>query len=408
MELNDLDCKALKGKKIILGVTGGIAAYKSAYICSRLVKKGAQVFPILTDNAVSFINPVTFSAISGNKAITGMFENNENIYHISLPQSADVILIAPASANTISKIACGICDNFLTTAVSAANCPVLIAPAMNENMWLNPILQENIAKLKDLGNYFFIGPSEGSLACGTIGTGRLEEEDKIIESLTDLLKINDDLKGKTVLITAGGTRENIDPVRYISNYSSGKMGYALAMEAKFRGAQKVILISTSKGMPKVYGGETYCVNNTKEMKEKIMEFFSAADVIIMSAAVSDIIPEKTYDYKLKKNHDILSKISFKENENILKILSEIKNDKQVLVGFAAESGENIEYGLEKLNRNKIDLIVVNDISRNDIGFESDYNEVSIINRQGDVKKIQKSKKRIISREIINEIIKKLN
>jgi len=408
MELNNLELDILKEKKIILGITGSIAAYKAVYLCSRLKKEGAEVFPVLTPDALNFINPITLSAISGHKTITEMFENNEKVYHVSLPQSSDIIAIAPASSNTISKIACGICDNFLTTAVSAATCPVLIAPAMNENMWLNPILQENIEKLKGIGNYFFTGPSEGNLACGSVGIGRLEQEDKIIENIIDLLKINDDLKGKKVLITAGGTKENIDSVRYISNYSSGKMGYALAMEAKFRGASDVILISASKNIPKVYGGKTYYVNNTKEMKEKVLEFFEDADIIIMSAAVSDIIPEKTYDFKLKKNQDILSKISFKENENILKILSEIKNDNQILIGFAAESGENIENALEKITGNKIDFIIVNDISRNDIGFESDYNEVFIINYEGEIKKIQKQRKRIIAREIINEIIKKLN
>jgi len=408
MELNDLAGKVLKEKKIILGVTGGIAAYKSAYICSKLVRSGAFVFPVLTDNALNFINPITFSAISGNKSIIGTFEDNEKIYHVSLSQSADAILIAPASANTISKIACGICDNFLTTAVSAAKCPVLIAPAMNEIMWSNPILQQNILKLKETGTYFFTGPSEGSLACGADGIGRLEEEDKIIDDLKDLLMINDDLSGKTILVSAGGTRENIDSVRYISNYSSGKMGNAVAAEAIFRGADKVILISTAKNLPRLYGVETYFVDTTMEMKEKIIKFFDESDVIIMAAAVSDVIPQKTYDFKLKKNQDLLSKLSFKENENILKFLSEIKKEKQVLVGFAAENGEDIISASEKIIGNKIDLIIVNDISRNDIGFESDFNEISIISRNGDVRKIEKAKKRIISREIINEIISKLN
>ena len=408
MELNDLAGRVLKGKKIILGVTGGIAAYKSAYICSKLVKNGAIVFPVLTENALNFINPITLSAISGNKAITDTFENIEKIYHVSLPQSADAILIAPASSNTISKIACGICDNFLTTAVSAANCPVLIAPAMNEIMWSNPILQQNISKLKETGTYFFTGPAKGSLACGSDGIGRLEDEDKIIDGLKDLLMINNDLSGRTVLVTAGGTRENIDSVRYISNYSSGKMGYAIAAEAKFRGADKVILISTSRNLPGLYGVETYFVDNTMEMKEKIIKFFDKSDIIVMTAAVSDIIPQNKYDFKLKKNQDLLSKLSFKENENILKFLSGIKKEKQMLVGFAAESGEDIISASAKIIGNKIDLIVVNDISRNDIGFESDYNEVSIISRNGDVRKIEKAKKRIISREIINEIISKLN
>ena len=408
MELNDIAVRVLKGKKIILGVTGGIAAYKSAYICSKLVKSGSIVFPVFTENALNFINPITLSAISGNKAITGNFENNEKIYHVGLSQSADAILIAPATSNTISKIACGICDNFLTTAVSAAKCPVLFAPAMNDIMWSNPLLQQNILKLKETGTNFFIGPAQGSLACGSEGMGRLEEEDIIIDALKDLLMINTDLSGKTILVSSGGTRESIDSVRYISNYSSGKMGNAIAAEARFRGADKVILISTSRNMPALYGVETHFVDNTAQMKERILNFFNESDVIVMTAAVSDIIPKETYDFKLKKDQDLLSKLSFKENENILKMLSEIKKENQVLVGFAAESGEDIISASKKIIGNKIDLIAVNDISRNDIGFESDYNEISIINRNGDVRKIQKAKKRIIAREIINEIILKLN
>jgi len=279
---------------------------------------------------------------------------------------------------------------------------------MNEKMWLNPALQDNVIKLKNYGTFFFVGPSTGNLACGTEGEGRLEDEYKIIDSLTDLLKLSDDLKGKNVLVTAGGTKERIDSVRYVSNYSSGKMGYNLAMEAKFRCADRVVLISASSGIPKIFGGQTYYVENTQQMKEKVMQYFEDSDVIIMAAAVSDIIPEKRYDYKLKKSKDLLSKIKFIENENILKILSDNKKDSQILCGFAAESGENMEYGIEKLKGNKIDLIVVNDISRNDIGFESDYNEVFIIDRQRNVRKIPKTRKRIISREIINEIVRKLS
>jgi len=415
MELNDdltninrSKYDILNGKKILLGITGSIAAYKAVNLCSMLKKAGSEVYPVLTENALNFINPITLSSISNNKVIINMFENNDKIYHISLPQSSDIIVIAPASANTISKIANGICDNFLTTAVCAATCPILIAPAMNEVMWLNPILQENVKKLKDIGSYFFSGPTQGDLACGTVGIGRFEKEEKIVDDIIDLIKINEDLKDKKVLITAGGTKENIDTVRYISNYSSGKMGYALAMEAVFRGAKEVILISASKNIQKVYNGKTYFVNNTQEMKEKVLEFFDDADIIIMSAAVSDVIPEKTYDFKLKKSQDIISKLSFKENENILNILASKKKDKQILVGFAAESGENLNEAINKINRNKIDFLIVNDISRKDIGFDSDYNEVYIINKNGDIKKIPKQTKRIISREIFNEIIKIFN
>lgn len=393
-------------KTIILGITGSIAAYKSANICSSLIKKGAKVFPIMTPNATNFINPITLSTISGNKTVVDMFENHEKVYHVSLPQSSDLILIAPASANTISKIANGICDNFLTTAVFASNCPVLIAPAMNEGMWLNFIMQENINKLSTYGNYFFSGPSEGKLACKSYGVGRLEDEEKIIEDASDLIFFSNDLKEKVILVTAGGTREFIDSVRYISNYSSGKMGYALAAEAKFRGAKRVILISTTKNAPKLFGVETYYVNNTPEMKEKILEFFNEIDLFIMTAAVSDIIPLEKYDYKLKKEEKLLEKIKFKENENILEIISSKKKENQIIVGFAAESSENIDYAKQKLLSKNIDMIVLNDISRSDIGFDSEFNEVTIIDRENNIKKIAKNRKRIIAREIINEIVNK--
>ncbi|MBM3708811.1 MAG: bifunctional phosphopantothenoylcysteine decarboxylase/phosphopantothenate--cysteine ligase CoaBC, partial [Actinobacteria bacterium] len=226
----------LSNKKIMLCVTGSIAAYKAAGICSSLVKLGAEVYPVLSPNALHFINPMTFSAISGKKAIFKQFLNEDKIYHISLSHSVDAVLIAPATANTISKLACGICDNFLTTAVISSNCPVLIAPAMNETMYLNNAVQENIKKLVESGKYFFVEPAEGMLACGEEGIGRLADEDLIISRLSGIIKFSNELKGKRVIVTAGGTIEFIDSVRYLSNLSSGKMGFAIAEEAYFRGA----------------------------------------------------------------------------------------------------------------------------------------------------------------------------
>jgi len=405
MELNNNEHELLYGKKIILGITGGIAAYKSANICSKLKKKGVDVFPVMTPNAVKFISPVTLSTLSGNKTIVDMFENHEKVYHICLPQSCDAILIAPASANTISKIANGICDNFLTTSVVSSYCPVLIAPAMNENMWFNPIIQENIEKLTTYGRYFFSSPSEGMLACHTEGKGRLQDEEKIIKDLEDIVFLQNDLKGKKVLITAGGTRENIDSVRYISNYSSGKMGYELAMEAVFRGADDVVLVTAAKNTKKILKGKTFFVDNTSQMKEKMLEFFEESDIIIMAAAVSDIIPEKSFDYKLKKDEGLLENLKFKINENILDLVLKKKKINQVIVGFAAESSENIENAKEKMKNKDIDFLVLNDISRNDIGFDSDFNEVFILDKNGNVKKVSRAKKRLIAREIINSIIK---
>ena len=397
----------LKNKKIILGITGSIAAFKAASICSSLVKSGAEVFCVLTPNACRFINPITLSSISGKKAIVSQYANEEKIWHISLSQSADVILIAPASANTISKIACGICDNFLTTAVAASSCPIIIAPAMNSYMYENPIIQKNIDMLKNAGNYFIVEPDSGMLACGSEGTGRLAGEEKIIAEVSDCIMFSGDLKNKKILISAGGTMEFLDPVRFISNRSSGKMGHEIAREAHFRGADEVVLVSSASGVMLPKGIKFIKVQGSNMMMEEILKHYSDADVTIMAAAVSDIIPVSKYDYKLKKNDDIISKLKFRENINILSMLAEKKNKAQYLAGFSAESGENIENTVEKMKNKNIDMMVLNDISRNDIGFESDYNEAVIISSNGDMKKTGKNRKRIVARIILNKIINDL-
>ena len=395
----------LEKKKIMLCVTGSIAAYKAAYICSRLVKAGAEVFPVLTPNALNFINPLTLSAISGKKSLFEEFNNEEKIYHVSLSHSVDAILIAPATANTISKLACGICDNFLTTTVISSVCPVVIAPAMNEAMYLNHAVQDNIKNLKASGKYFFAEPESGRLACGEEGIGRLANEDAIISRLSGLLSYKSDLKDKKIIITAGATIERIDSVRYISNLSSGKMGLALAEEAFFRGAGRVVLICASDHVQKPYGVDFIKVENTKEMLEAVLNYYNDSDITIMSAAVSDVVPDFRFDYKLKKNDDIISKLKFKENINILQQLAEIKKDRQYLAGFAAESGENIDNAVEKIHSRNLDMIVLNDISRKDCGFGSDYNEVIIITKDGNIKKIPKNTKRMIAREIWDVIVK---
>jgi phosphopantothenoylcysteine decarboxylase/phosphopantothenate--cysteine ligase len=392
-------------KRIMLGITGSIAAYKSAGICSKLVKLGAEVFPVMSPNAVNFINPITFSSISGNKTILEQFKNEEKIYHISLAHSIDIVLVAPCTANTISKLAYGVCDNFLTTAILSSNCPVLIAPAMNEGMYLNPIIQENIDKLKNIGTYFFSGPIKGKLACGEEGFGKMEDEDIILEKLGNLLSHCNDLNEKKVIVTAGGTKEYIDRVRYISNISSGKMGIALAEEAYFRGAKKVFLITANKNLFLPYGVDVIFVEDSREMKEQVLKYYKNSDVIIMAAAVSDVVPVKRFNYKLKKNDDIISKLKFKENINILKELASKKNKNQILVGFSAEDGININNIADKFSGEDIDLIIANDISRNDIGFESDFNEVIVLKQDGSVKKLKKDNKRIIARKIWGEINK---
>ncbi len=392
-------------RKIVLGITGSIAAYKAAYICSKLVKLGSEVIPVMTSSATNFINPITFSSLSGKKTIIGQFENEEKIYHIDLAHSADAVLIAPATINIISKLSSSIGDDFLSTMALAALCPILIAPAANESMYLNPQVQENISSLKESGKFFFVGPKEGDLACGEKGIGRLEEEEMIIEELGGLLHFSKDLKGKTVMISAGGTKEFIDPVRYISNRSSGKMGYCLAEEAYFRGARKVILVSATRQLPRPYGVQLEYADNTASMKEAMSKHWEKCDIAIMAAAVSDIIPGKRFDYKIKKKDDILSKLSFIENENILSILGQSKKAGQVLVGFAAESIYNTSDILKKMSGRNIDMMVANDISRDDIGMESQYNEVEVVKSDGSAIKLIKNKKRIISRGIWDEIIK---
>lgn len=403
-----LDKSIFAKKKIVLGITASIAAYKAASICSRLTNMGAKVIPVMTPNAQNFIGPLTFSSISGNKTIVEQFVNQDKIYHISLSHSADIFLIAPASADIISKLSYGVCDNFLTTSAVSASCPVLIAPAMNESMYLDPVVKKNISRLKEEGKYFFIGPKTGNLACGEKGLGRLEEEDVILERLGELLSYSKELKGKKVIITAGGTREFIDTVRYISNRSSGKMGYALAEEAFFRGALKVLLVSAARDLPRPYGVEIKYVEGSSQMKKEILKVFGDSDITIMAAAVSDIVPKKKYDFKLEKKNGILSKIKFKENENILSYLSENKKRGQYLIGFAAENGISVRKVLEKVKDKSIDMMVANDISKEGIGMESDYNRVEIIRKDGTVKKLARDRKRVIARGIWDEVIKDLD
>ncbi|MBC7334260.1 MAG: bifunctional phosphopantothenoylcysteine decarboxylase/phosphopantothenate--cysteine ligase CoaBC, partial [Actinobacteria bacterium] len=372
-------------------------------ICSSLVKSGAEVYVVMSPNATNFVSPITFTSICGKKTAVDLFEEKEKIYHVELGHAIDVALIAPATANTISKVACGICDNLLTTIILSTISPVLFAPAMNESMYLDFVVQENIQRLIASGKYFFVGPRKGRLACGEEGMGRMEEPEVILESLAALLKYRNDLEGVKVLVTAGGTREYIDSVRYISNYSSGKMGYAMAEEAYLRGAKRVVLISTNPILPVPYGVEVYYVESSAQMKEKILECFGDFDITVMAAAVSDIVPAQKYEYKLKKKDDILSRIRFKVNESILDFLVKNKKESQFIVGFSAESGEDINSVKEKFESMGVDMLVANDISRKDIGMGSEFNEVLLMGPGGFIKKIEKDKKRIIARKIWDEI-----
>ncbi|MGI6707025.1 MAG: bifunctional phosphopantothenoylcysteine decarboxylase/phosphopantothenate--cysteine ligase CoaBC [Clostridia bacterium] len=391
-------------KTVVLGVTGGIAAYKAAEIISRLRKENIQVFVIMTRHATEFITPLTLQTLSGNPVVVDMFASPSSweIEHISLAQKADLFLIAPASANIIGKLACGIADDMLSTTVMATKAKVLLAPAMNTNMYTNSILQRNIQHLKDSG-YSFIDPSVGRLACGDTGIGKLADVDVIVSTVLKELNPKRNLEGKTVLVTAGPTREPIDPVRYISNRSSGKMGFALAKVAASYGA-KVSLISGPVALLPPQGVEYVGVETTEDMYKEVLARYEACDIVIKAAAPVDFHPTRVYNHKVKK-HTINDKwiIDLEPNPDILKELG-LRKKKQILVGFAAETQNLPEYAQKKLVEKNLDMIVANDVTQEGAGFETDTNIVQVITRDGKVKKFPQMEKEILAHHIISEIL----
>lgn len=391
----------LKDINIVLGVSGGIAAYKACDIVSNLKKLNADVNVIMTESATKLVHPNTFQALSQNPVIVDTFETPRywDIEHISLAQKADVILLAPATANIIGKVANGIADDMLSTTIMASTGQVIFAPAMNTKMYENPIVEGNIEKLKSL-DYKFISPGYGRLACGDIGAGRLANVDKIIEFLVDLLVPNRDLEGKKILITAGPTREAIDPVRYISNHSSGKMGYCLAEAGLVRGAQ-VTLISGPSNIPPPQGALLIRVETALQMYKAVMDNFEKQDIVIKAAAVADYRPETISQCKIKKSGDNLN-LSLVRNPDILYELGKIKKDK-FLVGFAAESDNLIENARDKIIRKNLDLIVANDITEQGAGFGTDTNIVSIIDREGKIENIGRESKLYIANIILDKV-----
>ena len=394
----------LKGKKILLGVTGSIAAYKAAEIVSLFKKKGADVFVIMTESATKFIQPLTFSTLSGNLVVDNLFSTNDKmmIKHVSLAQWADLILIAPATANIIGKIAQGIADDMLATTVMASNTKVVFAPAMNKNMISNPLYQQNVEKLTALG-YEFIDSEYGQLACGEVGEGRLANIEEIVDKVDYLLTFKNDYKGKTVLVTASCTREPIDKVRFLSNYSSGKMGFALAKIARARGA-KVILITGSTCLPAPKGITTVSIETAEEMKKEVFKYFSESDIIISAAAVADFRPKELFAGKIKKEKNTNPFIELEKTSDILLELSN-KKGKKILVGFAAETENLTANALKKLKKKKLDLIVANDISVKETGFASDKNRANLINSRGTVKELPLMSKIDMAGKILDEILK---
>lgn len=395
----------LKGKTVVLGVTGSIAAYKIANLASMLSKLHADIHVIMTKNAMQFITPVTFETLTGNKCLTDTFDRNFqfNVEHVSLAKKADIVLVAPASANVIGKIANGIADDMLTTTIMACKCPKLVAPAMNTNMFENSIVQENIAKLKKHG-YTIIEPAVGMLACKDVGAGKLPPEEELLEYILKELRFEKDFVGKKVLVTAGPTVEAIDPVRYISNHSTGKMGYAIARVAMQRGAD-VTLVSGPTSQPYSPFVKVIPVTSAQDMYEAVTEIAKEQDVIIKAAAVADYTPQTVAPEKIKKK-DGESAIPLKRTQDILKTLGQNRTEKQFLCGFSMETENMIENSKQKLEKKNLDMVVANNLHVKGAGFAGDTNVVTLLTKDG-IQELPQMSKEEVAIAILDEINKKL-
>jgi phosphopantothenoylcysteine decarboxylase / phosphopantothenate---cysteine ligase len=391
-----------KNKFIVLGVTGSIAAYKAGELIRRIRDKGATVQVIMTKSGTKFITPTTLEQLSNNRVLFEMFDTQFNwqIDHIAVADKADVFLIAPASANLIGKYAQGIADDLLSTTLLATKAPIIIAPAMNENMFLHPAVQENIQTLKKRG-VVFIEPEEGFLACGKVGKGRLADIPVILDVIEYTLQTKKDFTDKTILVTAGPTVEAIDPVRYITNPSTGKMGFALAQTAVARGA-KVILISGPTQQRVPYGVTLIAVKTAQEMFNAVKQYYPKSQIVIMAAAVSDFRPKQSSSQKMKKEDAPLS-IELTRTPDILADLGKKKGNK-ILVGFAAETENLIDLAQDKLIKKNLDLIVANDVSQTGIGFGSDNNAVILIPKKGEIEQVPISTKSDIASRILDRIL----
>lgn len=392
----------LKDKTVVIGVSGGIAVYKVCDVVSRLKKLGANVHVIMTKSATEFVAPLTFQSLSQNYVVSDMFEEPKtwDVEHISLAKKADVFLIAPATANVIGKIACGISDDMLSTTVMATKGKVLIAPAMNTNMYENPIVQRNIDTLKAL-NYDFIEPESGRLACGDMGKGKLASPENIVEAVVRALTKKQDLKGERIIITAGPTVEAIDPVRYLTNRSTGKMGYAIAKEAIGRGAEVTLVSGPTKLEPPKNLKKFIKIESAQEMYEAVLDNLDENQVIIKSAAVADYKPKSYCNKKIKKNDDDLV-ISLDRNKDIAYEIGKIKNDK-ILVGFAAETNDLIENAKNKVKKKNLDFIVANDLTKEGAGFGVDTNIVKIIDKDGIILEYPIMKKEEVANVILDKV-----
>ena len=391
----------MKGKRIILGITGGIAAYKLCELVSRLVKLEADVQVIMTDKAKEFVTPLTFRALTGNPVWADEFSGEQKaaISHITLAEEADLLVIAPATANTIAKLVAGFADNLLTSTALAYNKKILLAPAMNSNMYLHPATQENLRILKSRG-VEIIEPESGRLACGTVGPGRLAEVETLLAAINNALFTPKSLMGTKVLVTAGGTREAIDPVRYLGNRSSGKMGFALAKAARLRGAE-VILISGPNNLTPFPGIKYIDVESAEEMHLMVLKYFNDSQIVIKAAAVADYKVTEPWQQKIKKEADTLE-LALTKNPDILQELGQRKA-RQILVGFAAETTDLLQNASEKIKNKNLDLIIANDVTRKDAGFNVDTNLVTFLFPDGYYEEIPLMPKEALAHRIFDTI-----
>ena len=393
----------LQNKTVLLGVSGSIAAYKAAELASKLTQAGAAVDVVMTEAATRFITSLTFSSITRRPVASDMFATPTEfeVEHIALAERADVVVIAPATANVMAKLAAGIADDLLTCTVLATRAPIILAPAMNVNMWEKQITQDNLERLRSRG-FNIVDPGYGAMACGAVGVGRLADTEQILAAIQQVLGRRSDLKGKRVVVTAGGTQEPIDPVRHIGNRSSGKMGYALAEAARDRGAE-VILISAPTALPNPADVETVRVQTALQMRVAVLNAVTKADVLIMSAAVADYRPVSASKTKLKKESSPRITLELTRNPDIL---SEVTGD-LIKVGFAAESENLIESAVAKLKAKNLDLIVANDITAADSGFDVDTNKVILIDRQGNKEELPLLPKAEVAQKVLDKVVEML-
>ena len=404
--------EVLKGKKIVLGITGSIAAYKACYIIRGLIKKGAEVQVVITPAGKEFITPITLSALTSKPVISEFFAQRDGTWnsHVDLGLWADAMLIAPATASTIGKMANGVADNMLITTYLSAKAPVFVAPAMDLDMFAHPSTQKNLDTLRSYGNHI-IEPASGELASHLVGKGRMEEPDNIIRHLEEYFASKEgDLKDKTILITTGPTYEKIDPVRFIGNYSSGKMGFALADECASRGAKVILIAGPTQQKTRYSSVERYDVESASQMFEAVKEKFPEADAAILSAAVADYTPEQVADEKIKREKTGEMTLALKPTQDIAAYLGSWKNNfplrEKILVGFALETNNEETNALDKLNRKNLDFIVLNSLNDKGAGFQCDTNKVTIIDREGREEYPLKSKAEV-AHDIVNHLAKVL-